>query len=91
MDSQYDVSNRKQKAASLALEIVGQKRCYFEKQTGEVVENKASDYICSRKRTGNKPENEAEKLLKTCACGKNEPETKRKSHPPVRTHLSGLD
>ena len=31
---------------------MGQKRCYFEKQSGEVAENKGKGYIDSQKRTG---------------------------------------
>jgi hypothetical protein len=51
---------------------MGQKRCYFQKRTGEVVESKGS----SQKTNRNEPKNEAEKLLKTRSCGKNEPKTK---------------
>jgi hypothetical protein len=57
--------------------IVGQKRCYFEKRTVEVVDNKGEAYITSQKRTGNEPESEAERLLKIRTCGKNKPETNR--------------
>jgi hypothetical protein len=31
---------------------VGQKNTFFQKRTGEVIENKGKDYIDSRKRTG---------------------------------------
>ncbi|HEX5410946.1 MAG TPA: hypothetical protein VFZ27_03720, partial [Terriglobia bacterium] len=50
------------------------KNTFFQKQTGEVAENKGS----AQKTNRNKPENKAEKLLKTRACGKNKPETNRK-------------
>ncbi|HEX5410999.1 MAG TPA: hypothetical protein VFZ27_03985 [Terriglobia bacterium] len=52
------------------------KEYFFEKQTGEVAGNKESGLKTNR----NKPENKAEKLLKTRACGKNKPETNRKTH-----------
>jgi len=45
------------------------KEYFFQNRTGEVVENKGSGLK-------NEPENEAEKLLKTRICGKNEPENK---------------
>ncbi len=48
---------------------MGQKRCYFEKRTGEVVDNKGSALKTNR----SEPENEAEKLLKTLDGLKNEP------------------
>jgi hypothetical protein len=51
---------------------MGQKRCYFKKQTGEVVENKGSGEKTNR----NKPENKAGKLLKTITCGKNKAKNK---------------
>jgi hypothetical protein len=66
--------------------IVGQKRCYFEKRTGEVVENTGKGYIGSQKRTGNEPKHEAEKLLKTLKGLKNEPETNR-TEPELFTGL----
>ncbi|HEX5411409.1 MAG TPA: hypothetical protein VFZ27_06065 [Terriglobia bacterium] len=46
------------------------KNTFFQKQSGEVAENKGSALKTNR----NKPENKAEKLLKTCSCGKNKPE-----------------
>jgi hypothetical protein len=49
---------------------MGQKRCYFKKRTGEVIENKGS----AQKTNRNEPKNEAGKLLKIRTCGKNEPE-----------------
>jgi hypothetical protein len=56
------------------------KNTFFEKRTGEVVENKGTDYIDSRKRTGNEPKHEAEKLLETRSCGKtNRKQTKNKA------------
>ncbi|HEX5412279.1 MAG TPA: hypothetical protein VFZ27_10495, partial [Terriglobia bacterium] len=51
------------------------KNTFFQKQTGEVAENKGS----AQKTNRNKPENKAEKLLKTRACGKNKPKTNRKN------------
>ena len=36
-----------------------------------------------QKRTGNEPENEAEKLLKTHACGKNEPKTNPRTNRAI--------
>ncbi|HEX5413590.1 MAG TPA: hypothetical protein VFZ27_17215 [Terriglobia bacterium] len=55
------------------------KNTFFQKQSGEVAENKGS----ARKANGNKPENKAEKLLKTRACGKNKPKTNRKNNPAM--------
>ncbi|HEX5410231.1 MAG TPA: hypothetical protein VFZ27_00055 [Terriglobia bacterium] len=52
-----------------------QKEYFFQKQSGEVAENKGS----ARKTNRNKPENKAEKLLKTRTCGKNKPKTNRKT------------
>jgi hypothetical protein len=49
----------------LELKLCGTKNIIFQKRTGEVVENTGKGYIDSRKRTGNEPESEAEKLLKT--------------------------
>jgi hypothetical protein len=65
---------------TLELNVRGTKNTFFQKRTGEVVENKGKDYMDSRKRTGNEPKSEAEKLLKTLSCGKNEPETNRKTN-----------
>ena len=48
------------------------KRCYFEKQTREAIENKGSP----TKTNPNEPKNEAGKLLKKRSCGKNEPKNK---------------
>jgi hypothetical protein len=48
---------------------MGQKRCYFEKRTREVIDNKRS----APKTNPNEPKNEAGKLLKIRSCGKNEP------------------
>jgi hypothetical protein len=58
------------------------KNIFFEKRTGEVIENTGKGYIDSRKRTGNEPESEAEKLLKTRSRGKNEPERTGKRTGP---------
>jgi hypothetical protein len=51
------------------LRQMGQKRCYFEKRTREVIDNKQS----GQKTNPNEPKNEAGKLLKIHSCGKNEP------------------
>jgi hypothetical protein len=51
---------------------VGRKRCYFKKRTREVIDNKGS----GQKTNPNEPKNEAEKLLKKGACGKNKPKNK---------------
>jgi hypothetical protein len=51
---------------------MGQKRCYFKKQSGEAAENKAT----RQKTKLNKPKNKAEKLLKTRSCGKNKAKNK---------------
>jgi hypothetical protein len=71
------------------------KRCYFQKRTGEVIENKGS----AQKTNRNEPKNEAEKLLKTRSCGKNEPENEatdlvenkrwRKNEPKTNRRKSG--
>ncbi|HEX5412769.1 MAG TPA: hypothetical protein VFZ27_13045 [Terriglobia bacterium] len=62
------------------------KNTFFQKQTGEVAENKGS----ARKTNGNKPENKAEKLLKTRASGKNKPETNREiMRPPISLRYVG--
>jgi hypothetical protein len=50
---------------TLALKLCGTKNIIFQKRSGEVVENKWKGYMDSQKRTGNEPESEAEKLLKT--------------------------
>jgi hypothetical protein len=62
------------------MNVRGTKNTFFQKRTGEVIENKRKDYTASQKRTGNEPKSEAEKLLKTRNCGKNEPETNRKTN-----------
>ncbi|TAM78938.1 MAG: hypothetical protein EPN47_19880 [Acidobacteria bacterium] len=51
---------------------MGQEKSFFEKRTGEVVENKGP----APKTNRNEPENEAGKLLKAGSRGKNEPKTK---------------
>jgi hypothetical protein len=48
------------------------KRCYFEKQIGEVIDNTRFGSKTNR----NKPKNKAGKSLKTRSCGKNKPENK---------------
>jgi len=50
------------------------KNTFFEKRTGEVIENKAS----GPKSEPERPKSEPEKLLKTRPCGKNEPKTNRR-------------
>jgi hypothetical protein len=50
---------------------------FFQKRTGEVIENKWLCVKIGQKRTENEPKNEAEKLLKTQDCIKNEPKTNR--------------
>jgi hypothetical protein len=59
------------------LQKVGQKEFFFQKRTGEVIENKWLCVKIGQKRTENEPKNEAEKLLKTRDCIKNEPKTNR--------------
>ena len=51
---------------------MGQKNTFFEKRTGEVIENKGS----AQKTNRNEPKNEAGKLLKTRSCGKNKAKNK---------------
>jgi hypothetical protein len=53
------------------------KNSFFQKRTGEVIENKWLCVKIGQKRTENEPKNEAEKLLKTRDCIKNEPKTNR--------------
>jgi hypothetical protein len=62
---------------------IGQKRCYFEKQTQGVIENKESGL----KTNPNKPKNKARKLLKIRSCGKNKAKNKA-GHIVENTYLS---
>ena len=70
---------------------MGQKRCYFEKQTGEVIENKGKGYMDSQKQTGKQTGEVVENASLWKKLSGNEPKTKRAKLLKIIGHKTSRD